>query len=441
MWKQQLLGASIANQDHFGRALAIHGDWAAIGAPFDDDTGTNNGSAFLFWRDANGTWIEKQKLLPHDHLGVEDRFGKAFAMTDRRVIVGASLESFTIQEGGAAYVWQDDGDPATPWTLDERLELSDGLAPASFERFGVSVAMDGAPGAEIAVVGSLDYDADPTDASAGTGAAYVFRRSASGWKCEGRLIGADSAAGDAFGWTVAVSNEIVAVGALFHDGPGITNAGAVYVFRRVGAVWTETQQLLAPLPIDAQEDLGHSIALSGERALFGAHGWNDDRGRVVTYTIRDECVLATCVADGSGSACPCANDVAIGTVSGCRNSLGLGGKLTSSGTASIAADSFVLTGAQMPDSTALFIQGSVLANAVFGDGLRCAGGTVVRLGQKTNFAGTSSYPVASDLGVAVKGACSAGDARIYQTRYRNAAAYCTVGTFNLTNALRVVWSG
>jgi len=151
-----------------------------------------------------------------------------------------------------------------------------------------------------------------------------------------------------------------------------------------------------------------------------------------------------CFGDGSGTACPCANSSAYGASTGCLNSLGAGGRLTATGVASVGSDTLVLQGANMPNSSALYFQGTTSqtggAGAVFGDGLRCAAGTVIRLGTKQNTAGASQYPSAGDVSVSVKGLNTPGSVRNYQCWYRNAAAYCSVSTFNLSNGYRVTWS-
>jgi len=151
----------------------------------------------------------------------------------------------------------------------------------------------------------------------------------------------------------------------------------------------------------------------------------------------------SCFGDGSGTACPCANSSPVGSNSGCLSSLGVGGRLVGAGIASVTADTFVLQGTQMPNSSALYFQGTTQqtggAGAVFGDGLRCAGGTVIRLATKTNAAGASQYPDAGDPSVSVKGLDAVGDVRTYQVWYRNAAAFCTVSTFNLTNGWTLTW--
>ena len=77
---------------------------------------------------------------------------------------------------------------------------------------------------------------------------------------------------------------------------------------------------------------------------------------------------------------------------------------------------------------------------MFGDGLRCAAGTIVRLKTKTVVGGTAAYPQAGDPSVSVRGQLPAGGGtRHYQTWYRNAAAFCTPSTFNLTNGVRLTW--
>jgi hypothetical protein len=83
----------------------------------------------------------------------------------------------------------------------------------------------------------------------------------------------------------------------------------------------------------------------------------------------------------------------------------------------------------MPNSSALYFQGTALV----------LGGSVIRLGTKTNASGTSTYPAAGDTAISIKGANSAGALRHYQIWYRNAAAFCTPATFNLSNGLSLTW--
>lgn len=151
-----------------------------------------------------------------------------------------------------------------------------------------------------------------------------------------------------------------------------------------------------------------------------------------------------CFGDGSGASCPCGNSSSMGSSAGCMHSLGAAGRLRASGVASVASDSVLLRGEAMPSSSALYFQGTTRsgggAGVTFGDGLRCAGGVVVRLGTKANAAGASSYPASGDAPVSVAGLASPGDVRTYQVWYRNAAGYCTSSVFNLTNGLELAWA-
>jgi len=157
----------------------------------------------------------------------------------------------------------------------------------------------------------------------------------------------------------------------------------------------------------------------------------------------DECEVnggtPFCFGDQTGTNCPCGNDGVSGN--GCANSVNTAGAhLGGMGMSSLTADSLVLQGSGMPNSSALYFQGTTSIAGVLGDGLRCAGGNVIRLGTQTNAAGSSSYPGIGDTTVSVRGACAAGDLRVYQCWYRNAADFCTPSTFNLTNVLAVSWS-
>lgn len=152
-------------------------------------------------------------------------------------------------------------------------------------------------------------------------------------------------------------------------------------------------------------------------------------------------VTATGYCFGTAATCPCANGGAPGN--GCANSIfAVGGNLSAGGLASVAADSVILTGINMPNSSALYFQGTAQAGVVFGDGLRCVVGGVLRLGVKINAGNTSSYPVAGDPPVSVRGMIpAAGGTRFYQCWYRNAAAaFCPPALFNLTNGLAITWT-
>jgi len=172
--------------------------------------------------------------------------------------------------------------------------------------------------------------------------------------------------------------------------------------------------------------------LAGSSSLLS----NDD----LEYT-RDT-AIGYCFGDGTATPCPCANTGAPGH--GCANSVvPQGGQLLSSGAAVLSADTWVLHASGMPNSSALYFQGTAQENGgngtLFGDGVRCVGGTIVRLGTKNNVAGASQYPEPGNLSISVKGGVTTAGLRTYQVWYRNSAPFCTPSTFNLTNGWQVTW--
>jgi hypothetical protein len=205
----------------------------------------------------------------------------------------------------------------------------------------------------------------------------------------------------------------------------------------VGGTWTGMYQLgvthaLDTVTIPAGGTIAVTISTYTTFATFDGLQIQQNGSAFASY----------CSGDGSGTACPCANSGSAGN--GCASSVSTAGAhLAAGGSPSIGSDTLVLTGTLMPNSSALYFQGTARVNAglgaMFGDGLRCAGGTIIRLGTKTNAGGTSSYPSGSTP-ISVKGANSAGALRDYQCWYRNAAAFCTASTFNLTNAVEVTWT-
>ena len=77
----------------------------------------------------------------------------------------------------------------------------------------------------------------------------------------------------------------------------------------------------------------------------------------------------------------------------------------------------------------------------FGDGLRCAVGATVRLAIRSNVGGASSIPAAGDPVLHLMGNITAPITHTYQALYRdNNASFCNASTYNLSNALFIVWS-
>ena len=150
-------------------------------------------------------------------------------------------------------------------------------------------------------------------------------------------------------------------------------------------------------------------------------------------------VQAFCFGDGTGTGCPCGNFG--GSGAGCMNGTLQGAVLSTSGGTSISDGDLVLHGSQLiPGQPGLYFQGDNAVNGgagvTFGDGLRCAGGNVVRLQVRAADAGGSSN---TSVDIGLEGSVTAGAARRYQLWYRDPQSSMCGTTFNLTNGMEIFW--
>lgn len=263
-WSQQaqLFASDGSAGDEFGWSVAVDGDTIVVGADADDVfANTDQGSAYVFTR--SGTvWTEQAHLFANDGSGTDrDYFGVSVAVKGDTAVVGAYLDDFLSHiNQGSAYVFVRSG---TAWSLQQHLLAADG---AAVDEFGSSVALDG----ETAVVGAWSKT---VGSNVQQGSAYVFVRSGTVWTQQANLTADDGQAQDFFGGSVAISGDSVIAGADWHDFTGKTNQGAAYVFVRNGTIWSQ-QQRLTSSDGAANDEFGHSVAISGETLAVGA--WMDD---------------------------------------------------------------------------------------------------------------------------------------------------------------------
>jgi len=250
------------------------------------------------------------------------------------------------------------------------------------------------------------------------------------------------------------------------DGPN----GLLYAWSVVYGLITIDSQTAATTDVNAVMDGGSAIQTlawtpSGE--LYGAYnqlylvdpltGAKTPIGSPFPYSVTGieywDPLSPTRFCDpgvGGVLGCPCSNP-ALGSARGCNNSAGTGGaSLVVGGTASLAADTLVLTSlAERPSVLSILIQHTVSTTqgAFFGQGVRCMAGTFKRLYQKVSAAGSVSCPGPFDPGISARSAAlgdviAPASSRYYGIYYRDGAlGGCPVsGRFNITNQLAIYWS-
>ncbi|MBL8859538.1 MAG: right-handed parallel beta-helix repeat-containing protein [Planctomycetes bacterium] len=150
-----------------------------------------------------------------------------------------------------------------------------------------------------------------------------------------------------------------------------------------------------------------------------------------------------CFGDGFLIQCPCGNNSSFLVEEGCLSSIGVGGALSASGNARYSNDTVILSGTQMTNGPCLYFQGTTKAGSgigvQFGDGLLCVSGSIIRLGVVFNTGGASQFPNGGPSLSAAGFVTGAGAERTYQVWFRDAAAFCSAATNNLTSAVSIVW--
>ena len=153
-WTQEykLTALDAESDDHFGYTVSLDGDYALIGAPYDDYPGVwNSGSAYIFKRSGT-TWIQEDKLTNPD-IDEWDLFGCSVSLDGDYALVGAEIDD---EASGSAYIFKRDG---STWIQEDKLTAS-----GSTHTFGCSVSLDG----NFALIGARNTNSK--------GSAYVFHK-------------------------------------------------------------------------------------------------------------------------------------------------------------------------------------------------------------------------------------------------------------------------
>jgi len=267
-FEAELLASDGARGDLFGHCVAVSpGGTIVVGAPFGSVNRFDTGSAYVFARDESSLWVQQTKLSSSDGAS-QDQFGGSIAIFGETVVVGAPFHNGT----GAVYVFTLTN--GNVWTQETKITSSDGVAG---DRFGWSVSMD----QDAIAVGA------PTSADT-IGSVYVFALSAvsSTWTERAKL--GEGLAYDEFGFSIALDQGILVVGA---PGTGLEGdfdkKGCAYVYARNGTTWSEPalQGKLTGTNSEeeADDEFGFSVAVDSEENIVVVGARHDDLGRVYTF--------------------------------------------------------------------------------------------------------------------------------------------------------------
>ena len=298
-WVQ--MGADIdgeAADDYSGHSVSLSSDGTilAIGAPYNDGTGSNSGHARVYeWN--GSTWQQKGTDIDGEVAGDESGYSVSLSSDGTIVAIGAPGNDGTGAGAGhvRVYEWNE-----TAW-VQTGTDINGEVAG---DESGYSVSLSS--GGTIVAIGAPGNDGS----GAGAGHVRVYEWNETAWVQTGTDIDGESVV-DRSGESVSLSSDgtIVAIGAPWNDGNG-RDAGHVRLYEWNGSAW---QQKGVDIDGEAVDNYsGNSVSLSSDGTILaiGAFG-NDDNGSfaghvrvysvVTTLSITYDSQGGSAVSDGDAA--------------------------------------------------------------------------------------------------------------------------------------------
>jgi len=284
-WKigEVFLGES--NNDQFGVAVSVDGDNLFIGSV---NAGINDQGIVHTYIKSGDVWGSETALPISDSAdnGYNDKFGCSVDIDGNYAIVGdedyvytdtGSTDSY---RAGSATIYHYNG---VAW---EEMQILNASDASQGDRFGYSVAIDG----DHAIVGAI-WEDDSGNSDYDNGSAYIFQYDSSlgEWVEVKKITHAENSWREEFGCSVAIDGEYIVVGAHNSDVDDLSYTGSAFVYKNTGSDWVLDRQLTAP---DASQNdkFGASVAVSGNMVVVGASNdeylWpNENTGSVYLFTL------------------------------------------------------------------------------------------------------------------------------------------------------------
>ena len=251
---------STSQVDYFGWAVAIFGNYAVVGAPQEEETGSSNSGKAYIYNVNTGILLDTLDNPNVYNTSASDKFGESVAMFGDYVIIGAPYEDeLNGTNSGKVYIF----DVATG-TLVYTLNNPNSDSSADYDNFGYSVAISG----NYAVVGAIGE-------SNYAGRAYVFDLT-NGNLIQGFSNPSSPAVNDEFGHSVAISGEYCIIGAPYTYTDPVNsvgnNAGKVYIFNITTGLLVQTIDNPDSYTPVISDKFGTSVGVSGNYFIGGAPG-------------------------------------------------------------------------------------------------------------------------------------------------------------------------
>lgn len=238
--------------DAFGWAVALDGDWLAVGAPRAWTTSPGGGGGVYIYQRIDGEWTFDTKLSR----GSDHAFGWSLTMDGNTLVVGSSLSPY---ERASVYV----RDLSGTWNIQATIAPPEGAG-----EFGNAVALDD----NNLVVGAWF---DTTDGNYGS--AFFYRRSGNSWTQVQKINSPGGELAEIFGEAVAIDGDLAVITDSGYDrDEEFVDMGAAYLYRRAGSAWAPAGRITPGDYATYTTYFGTAAALQGSRILIGAaYAWDD----------------------------------------------------------------------------------------------------------------------------------------------------------------------
>ena len=255
----RIMASDGANDNRFGRALALHGSTLVVGATLQD---APQGAAYVFTKGDDGMWAQSAKLVPSE---TEENYGRAVAVNDDFALVATVSKNAA---RGGVYVFHNAGDGN--WEEHSML-IPEGLEEGDY--FGLSMALSG----NHAIIGAPAYG---NEGSAGAAYIFAYDEASNMWKQELKLDMPEMDHRGRFGHSVLIYQNYAAVGV-----PGDNQGtGSVYLYMKDGESGTwEQGGIMVPFDGTPGTQFGMAMGINDNGLWVGAPRASNNRGAVYAF--------------------------------------------------------------------------------------------------------------------------------------------------------------
>lgn len=265
--EQENLTASTTDNNLYGEDVDMNdtGEYAVVGASFEDGTNIREGAAWVYKRTGT-TWstltgngdcdgVGGDECLKSDSPALDERFGEGVSIDGDYLAVGAP----TVTGTGHVYIYKNNG--SDTYTYQHTI-----TGPTSDSTFGKNVDLDG----DYVMISNGGY-------TSYQGAVYIYERDTGleTWSQLALMYASDGSSNDSFGANFDLEGDYAIIGAADKN----SYAGSAYIFYKGeggGADWdngsTDEQAVIVGSDTQADDTFGFSVSIDGNYAVVGAPG-------------------------------------------------------------------------------------------------------------------------------------------------------------------------